>query len=86
MGAHSRYVSMKSGTEQDFKIEKIMVHSNYNKPKQESNDIALLKLKKPAKLGKGVALACIPDLGLPMPVDDLRKKCWITWWRRLSSG
>ena len=63
-----------------------MVHSSYNKPKQERNDIALLKLKKPAQLGKGVALPCIPDLGLPMPVDDLRKKCWITGWGRLSSG
>lgn len=86
MGAHSKWTSKKVGTEQDIKVEEIIVHSNYNKPIRDSNDIALVKLAKPAKLGKGVGLACMPDPGLSLPVDDLNKKCWITGWGRLSSG
>ena len=86
MGAHSKSNKVKVGTEQDLEVEKIIIHPSYQKPKQNSNDVALLKLSKPAKLGKGVGLACIPDLGLPLPVDDLNKKCWITGWGRLSQG
>lgn len=84
MGAHSKY--KKVGTEQDIDVEEIIVHFSYNKPTKESNDIALLKLKKPAKLGKGVGLVCMPDPGLPLPVDDVNRKCWITGWGRLSDG
>lgn len=84
MGAHSK--TRKVGTEQDIKVDEIIVHSSYQKPKRESNDIALLKLAQPAKLGKGVGLVCMPDPGLPLPVDDLNKKCWITGWGRLSEG
>lgn len=82
MGAHGKYI--KVGTEQDIKVEEIIVHPNYKKPKSESNDIALLKLDKPAKLGKGVGLVCMPDPGLPLPVDDPNRKCWITGWGRLA--
>ncbi|XP_078356741.1 CUB and peptidase domain-containing protein 1-like [Oculina patagonica] len=82
MGAHGKYI--KVGTEQDIKVEEIIVHPNYKKPKSESNDIALLKLDKPAKLGKGVGLVCMPDPGLPLPVDDPNRKCWITGWGKLA--
>ena len=87
MGAHAKTTSIKVGTEQDFKVEDIILHSSYDKPaNSQSNDIALLKLAKPAKLGKGVGLVCLPDLGLTLPVDDLNKKCWVTGWGRLASN
>ena len=86
MGAHAKAASTKIGTEQDIEVKEIIAHFSYKKPKDNSNDIALLKLSKPAKLGKGVGLACMPDPGLALPVDDLSRKCWITGWGRLSQG
>ncbi|KAM7446414.1 hypothetical protein ABFA07_005257 [Porites harrisoni] len=86
MGAHSRTNDMKFGTEQDFSVEEVIIHPNYRVPKFESNDFALLKLSKPAKLNKAVGLACIPDLGLPLPIDNPNVKCWTTGWGRLSEG
>ena len=86
MGAHSRTNDIKFGTEQDFSVEEVIIHPNYRVPKFESNDFALLKLSKPAKLNKAVGLACIPDLGLPLPIDNPNVKCWTTGWGRLSEG
>lgn len=87
LGAHSR-VGETVGTEQDIDVAEIITHEKYHSPLRYSHDIALLRLEKPAKLGKGVGLVCLPDLNLPLPLDDLnkRKKCWITGWGRLSSG
>lgn len=61
---------MKNGNdpegEQDFEIERIIKHESYN------------KLSTPAQLNKRVALACLPDTSVELPIDDLSKKCWIT--------
>ncbi len=86
MGAHYR-VSGSVGTEQDIDVVQIINHESYHKPLTYSHDLALLKLAKPAKLGKGIGLACLPDSSLPpLPEDDLNRKCWITGWGTLSSG
>ncbi|KAK3739890.1 hypothetical protein QZH41_007733 [Actinostola sp. cb2023] len=50
MGAHKRTSTV--GTEQDFKVSKIIKHSSYQSPKSYSHDIALLKLERPALLDK----------------------------------
>jgi trypsin len=50
LGAHRRSVEV--GTEQDFKIVKVITHPSYHKPLKYSNDIALLKLEKPAQLNR----------------------------------
>lgn len=42
------------GTEQDFAVSKVITHPLYHKPKGYSHDIALLKLEKPARLGRCV--------------------------------
>ena len=68
------------GTEQDFDVTEIIKHENYNIPNRWSNDVALLKLSKPAKLGKGVGLACLPNNNFQLPFDDSNKTCWITGW------
>ena len=84
MGAQKRVGNV--GTEQDFKVVKIISHSSYHTPLRYSHDIALLKLEKPAILNKAVGLVCVPDGNSPaMPVDNLNKKCWITGWGRLAS-
>ena len=51
-----------------------------------SNDIALIKLVKPAGLGVGVGLVCLPDTANSLPFDNFNEKCWITGWGRLSSS
>ena len=85
MGAH--YGKTGSvGTEQKIRVSQIITHENYNKPLTYSNDIALIKLLKPANLGVGIGLVCLPDMRHALPFDNLNKKCWITGWGRLSSG
>ena len=50
-----------------------------------SNDLALLKLSRPARLSDGVGLVCLPNKDISSPADQL---CWITGWGYLdiSSG
>jgi len=85
MGAHMRDGNV--GTEQDFRVAKIISHPSYHKPLSYSHDIALIKLEKPALLNKAVGLVCVPDGNSPaMPIDSSNKKCWITGWGRLASG
>jgi len=81
LGAHKRTSNV--GTEQDFKVSKIISHPSYHSPKRYSHDIALLKLERPARLGRYVNLACLPQ-SVNAPVDG--EKCWITGWGRLASG
>jgi len=83
LGAHYRSYGT-VGTEQDFDVVQIIQHENYNSPLRWSNDIALLKLSKSAKLGKGVGLVCLSDIEFQLPIDDLNKTCWITGWGTLS--
>ncbi|XP_020612540.1 MAM and LDL-receptor class A domain-containing protein 1-like [Orbicella faveolata] len=71
------------GTEQDIKVVKVITHPLYHNPVQYSNDIALLKLEKPATLNRYVNLVCLPH-SVPEPTDGT--KCWITGWGRLASG
>ena len=85
MGAHYRTIG-NVGTEQEIGVAQIIRHESYNNPLSFSNDIALIKLLKPANLGIGIGLVCLPDKGHALPFDNLNKKCWITGWGRLSSG
>ncbi|XP_078355036.1 uncharacterized protein LOC144639618, partial [Oculina patagonica] len=83
LGAHYRSYGT-VGTEQSFDVVKIIQHEQYNIPNSWSNDIALLQLSKPAKIGKGVGLVCLSDNRYQLPFDDLNKTCWISGWGTLS--
>lgn len=85
MGAHYRRTGY-VGTEQDITIAQIITHENYHTPLRYSHDIALLKLSQPARLGKGVGVACLPYSNVPLPEDAPHKKCWVTGWGTLASG
>ena len=50
LGADRRIANV--GTEQDFNVAKIIKHPSYHSPIRFSNDIALLKLDKPAILNR----------------------------------
>ena len=73
-------MSSSIGTEQDFDVIRIIQHENYHYPNTYSNDIALLRLSRPAVLGKGVALVCLSDPNFQLPFDNSDKPCWITGW------
>ncbi|KAM7428099.1 hypothetical protein ABFA07_020874 [Porites harrisoni] len=85
LGAHYRTTGS-VGTEQEIGVAQIIRHESYNNPLSYSNDIALIKLLKPANLGVGVGLVCLSDMRYSLPFDNLNKKCWITGWGTLSSG
>lgn len=50
LGVHKRTDTV--GTEQDFRVTKVIMHPFYHKPIGMSHDIALLKLDRPAALNK----------------------------------
>ena len=75
MGAH--YRSSSSRDVQDFKVERIINHENYKRPRGLAHDIAMLKLNKPAKINDKVGLACLPAYSQDVTeIDD--KDCWVT--------
>ena len=75
MGAH--YRSSSTGNEQDFKVETIINHENYRRPRGLAHDIAMLKLKTPAQITKNVRLACLPPYSQDVTEID-NKACWVT--------
>ena len=85
LGAHYRTTGSVE-TEQEIGVAQIIRHENYNNPLNHSNDIALIKLLKPANLGVGIGLVCLPDMRHALPFNNLNKNCWITGWGTLSSG
>ena len=52
LGAHKRTSNV--GTEQDFRVAKVITHPSYHNPKRYAHDIALLKLATPAQLNRSV--------------------------------
>merc|ERR1719318_1012129 len=66
------------GTEQEYDVEKIITHPDYD-PRKLNNDIALLKLKSPVMFDKYRAPVCLPSL--PPKVGD---NCTITGWGKMK--
>ena len=82
MGAHHRSSSPVVGTEQYFDVVQMIQHENFNFPKRWSNDVALLKLSRPAVLRNGVGLVCLSDDQFQRPFNG--RSCWTTGWGTLS--
>jgi len=61
-------------SEQKIRIEKIIVHPNYDWTKTDA-DITLIKLAKPARINSRVRTACLPN-GYPM----VGAPCYATGW------
>ena len=81
MGAHFRVYGT-VGSEQDINVVEIIVHQEYGRQLNFSNDIALLKLAKAVNLNNQVGAACLPAKNLSL----VGKTCWITGWGTLFSG
>lgn len=54
--------SRQEGTEQIFKPSKIIIHPNWDR-KTVNNDVAIVKLSKPAIINAKVKPACLPQQG-----------------------
>lgn len=50
------------------------MHPNYHNP-TINNDVALLKLSRPAQLNSKVGLICLPNQGDRIPAG---RNCWMT--------
>lgn len=58
------------GPEQQVRVEQVFKHPEYD-PETVDNDIALLRLRRPFKMSKFVATACLPDADKQLAVDSL---------------
>jgi len=74
LGEHDHRVS--DGAEQVRKIERIVVHPKYSNT-QLTNDIALIKLKDPAKLSTRVQTICLPPRGTSPSIGS---RCYLSGW------
>ncbi|EDO39910.1 predicted protein, partial [Nematostella vectensis] len=81
LGEHKRSAS--EGTEQRFSVARIIVHPQYFEPTAINNDIALIKLNKPARLNKYVNLACLPRQGEELSDGKI---CYATGWGLTVGG
>jgi len=76
-------VTRKDPQEEDIRAKKIIIHEQYNYPKD--NDIALIVLSKKVTLKGRVQVACLPMTNnppVPQTNDNDRKmaECYITGW------
>jgi len=69
------------GTETYISVSKIIAHPAYSALTLD-NDIALLKLQRPAPFGKYVGTVCMPDEEDDVPVGT---NCMITGWGKISA-
>ena len=70
LGEHDR--NRREGSEEDIKVERIITHPSWNR-RTMNNDIALMKLSKPAKMGKYVLPVCLPSGDVTVGTE-----CYIT--------
>ncbi|XP_020616215.1 CUB and peptidase domain-containing protein 2-like [Orbicella faveolata] len=83
LGAHRK--ETQEDTTQERAVAQVVIHPGYNSG-TNANDIAMVKLKQEAVLGKGVGLICLGDSALHLPIDDLNNQCLISGWGTLESG
>ena len=73
VGEH-QFTTSSEGKHTDIQVEKIIAHPSYSR-KTLDNDIALMKLSRPAIFGKFVKPVCLPNHKQDVPVGT---QCFIT--------
>lgn len=72
---------------QDIGVEQIISHPNYNPSESEENDIAIIRLKKPAKLSYFVKPICLPLVKALLPNStEVGKTFVIAGWGTTETG
>ena len=80
VGDHNRQLN--EGTEETVQGKEVISHPEYNKPSLINNDIALIRLVRPVKLGPRVGTVCLPAQGETVPVSAT---CYITGMKTVSA-
>ncbi|MCP6497705.1 trypsin-like serine protease, partial [Klebsiella pneumoniae] len=66
--------------ELDLDIKEVLVHPNYSRSTSD-NDIALLRLSRPATLSKTIVPICLPDNGLAeRELTQVGQETVVTGW------
>jgi len=74
----------KDGKEQKFQVEKFWSHPQYGRTRLDfDNDIAVMKLSRPAQFRRNVNEACLPNKFEKVPENA---KCFISGWGKDESG
>jgi len=81
MGEHKRSVTSESTITKDFNVDYILKHPNYDNPRQNSNDIALLRLAEEADISVYIP-ACLPTLNQ----DFTGQNALLTGWGTTTEG
>ena len=80
VGDHNRQLN--EGTEETVQGKEIIPHPEFGKPSFANNDIALIRLVRPVKLGPRVGTVCLPAQGESVPVSAT---CYITGMKTVSA-
>ena len=80
VGDHNRQLN--EGTEETVQGKEIIPHPEFGKPSFANNDIALIRLVRPVKLGPRIGTVCLPDQGESVPISAT---CYITGMKTLSA-
>jgi len=75
LGEHNHLKA--DGTEQTIPVEKIIPHPEYRRSNLR-NDIALIKLKSPAKINERVQTICLPPKGSSPKIGS--RNCFLAGW------
>ncbi|KAK3703837.1 hypothetical protein QZH41_012451, partial [Actinostola sp. cb2023] len=68
--------------QQTFRVTRLHMHSGFSM-RHFRNDVALLKLERPARLSQGVSLVCTPPANSRITPGS---RCYITGWGRTRGG
>ena len=74
VGEHDLVVH--EGTEKEYVVARAIIHPDYNRDTVD-NDVALLELPEPVRLGRHAALACLPEQAEMLPDQE---HCTIIGW------
>ncbi|CAB4010162.1 chymotrypsinogen B-like, partial [Paramuricea clavata] len=78
LGEHDRRTT--EGSENEITVKRYIKHPQYNRPYPINNDIALLQLRSPAKLGSRINTVCLPPQDYNVPITST---CYITGWGKI---
>lgn len=82
MSSGEHFLDKKEGYEQDFAIKELYLNPNWDHTTTD-NDLALIKLDRPATLDKRVNVICLPEPEYHFPPGT---KCRITGWGALQES
>ncbi|XP_061300126.1 serine protease 33-like [Pezoporus flaviventris] len=73
---------LSAGGGQELAVGRVLRHPRYRRVRG-GHDLALLRLRSPARLGPGVGTLCLPPPGLRLPYGA---QCWVTGWGHVAEN